>query len=583
MSEQKLTGYPSIDKPWLKYYQKEAIKASMPKCTLYEYLYKSNKNHLENVALEYMGREITFGELFENIEKAAKAFSGLNVKPGDIVTMCTVTTPETIYAIYGLNRLGVVANMVDPRTSAEGIRHYIGEVHSTVVLCLDVVFSKLEKAVAGTSVQKIVVTSPADSLPEPKKSLYKLLKAPKVPTSERTVLWNHFLRCGTDVVPTYAPYQEDSCCVIVHTGGTTGDPKGVMLSNDNINAMTCQSILTDIPMRRDESWLNIMPPFIAYGIGTGLHVPLVVGMKTILIPQFDASKFADYLNKYHPNHMVGVPSHYGNIITSKKMAKRDLSYIMAPCVGGDTMNAVLEEKTNEFLRSHGCQYSIQKGYGMTEVSAAVSICLSNECNKIGSVGVPFSHTTISVFDPVTQEELPYGEHGEICIAGPNTMLGYYDNPDATKAILKVHEDGRTWVHSGDIGYMTEDGFLFVVDRIKRMIIRHDGFKVFPSVIETVISNCKGASACSVVGVSDRAHSQGKLPIAFVTSDNSVADWEPTKRELIALCQKELPEYAQPVDFIRLDKIPQTPIGKVDYRALEALASQIEDRGTVLLS
>lgn len=186
--------------------------------------------------------------------------------------------------------------------------------------------------------------------------------------------------------------------------------------------MIRESILTGIPMKRDESWLNIMPPFIAYGIGTGLHVPLVVGMKTILIPQFDASRFADYLNKHHPNHMVGVPSHYGNIIANKKMEKRDLSYIIAPCVGGDTMDTELEEKTNAFLREHRCQYKIQKGYGMTEVSAAVSICLSNECNKVGSVGVPFPHTIISIFAPDTEEKLPYGKQGEICITGQTQCL-----------------------------------------------------------------------------------------------------------------------------------------------------------------
>lgn len=572
MEKKNLTGYPSIDKPWLKYYSEEAIKTDMPKCTIYDYLYESNKNHLGNIALEYMGKRITYGKLFENIDRAAKAFWGLGVKQGDIVTMCTVTTPETIYALYGLNRLGAIANMVDPRTSVEGIRHYIEEVHSKVILGLDVAFSKLERAVNDTSVEKIIVTTPADSLPQPKKALYKLLKAPKILKNANTVLWHHFLEYGTDVVPIYTPYCENSCCVIVHTGGTTGNPKGVMLSNDNINAMACQSILTNIPMRRDESWLNIMPPFIAYGIGTGLHVPLVVGMKTILIPQFDASKFADYLNKYRPNHMVGVPSHYGNIIANRKMKRRDLSYIIAPCVGGDTMDVELEERTNEFLREHRCQYKIQKGYGMTEVSAAVSICLSNECNKVGSVGVPFPHTIISIFDPETEEELPYGEQGEICITGPNTMLGYYDNPEATKAILKVHDDGRTWVHSGDIGYMTKDGFLFVIDRIKRMIIRHDGFKVFPSLIESVISKSKDVNECTVVGSLDNDHSQGKLPIAYVTLYKPDADWEYIKMQLTVLCKKELPEYAQPIDFVFLDKMPLTPIGKVDFRALEQMAA-----------
>lgn len=573
--EKELTGYPSIDKPWLKYYSEEAINAKLPECTIYEYLWGNNKDHLDDVALNYFDRKITFGEMFENIEKAAKSFSAIGLKQGDIIIMATVTTPETVYAFYALNRLGVIANMVDPRTSIEGIKEYITEVNAEYVLAIDVVYPKIEKAITGTAVKRVIVTSPADSLPQPKKFLFEFSNKFKknIPILNKiSMRWDEFVAKGESTIPKYVSYQKDACCVIVHTGGTTGTPKGVMLSNENINALVIQSILTGIDMKREHNWMDIMPPFIAYGVGMGLHLPLVIGMETILIPSFDAKKFDELILQHKPIHMVGVPSYWGTIINSKKMNNKNLSFIIAPTVGGDTMDVNLEINSNSFLKAHGCSYPITKGYGMTEVSAGVAGTVDAN-NEIGSVGIPFVMTTISVFDPETGKELSYNEQGEICITGPNTMLGYYNNKVATEEIIKQHKDGLMWVHSGDIGYMNEKGSIFIVDRLKKIIIRYDGFKVFPSVIEKVVSSHSAVFSCCVVGMTDKKHSQGKLPIVFAVLHGDV-NVENTKAELFELCKKELPEYAQPTNFIFIEKMPLTPIGKVDYRALEKHAESL---------
>ena len=566
-TENKLMGYPSIDKPWLKYYTEEAIDAPMPECTIYEYLWENNKDYQDSVALNYFDRKITYGEVFANIDKAIKSYSTLGLKNGDIVTVCAVTIPETIYSFYGLNRLGVISNMVDPRTSAEGIREYIKEVNSKVVITIDVAYKKIVEAIKGTTVEKIVVISPADSLPQPKKFLFKAFKAPKIPNDNLHIEWNDFVAIGKDCEPVIVKYKKNTPCVIVHTGGTTGIPKGVMLSDDNLNKSAFQAIKSGFDFQREHTWLNIMPPFIAYGVGNGLHLPLIVGMEVILIPSFNPDEFADLLNKYHPNHMVGVPSHYGSIIHNKKMQNQDLSYIIAPTVGGDAMDISLEKETNEFLAKHNCSYPACKGYGMSEVAAGVSICSSHNVNKIGSVGIPLTHTTMAIFDTITGKELSYNEEGEICMTGPNTMVGYYNNEAETNNVVKKHDDGLMWVHSGDIGYIDEDGFVFIKDRIKRVIIRHDGFKVFPSLIEKTVDTNENVVSNCAVGITDNSHSQGKLPIVFVVLKEG-CDSETVKAELFELCQKELPEYVQPVDFIFIDKMPLTPIGKVDYRALE---------------
>ena len=566
-TEKTLAGYPSIDKPWLKYYSEEAINAPLPECTIYEYLWENNKDFPNNVALNYFDRKITYGEVFDNIEEATKSFSSLGLVNGDIVTVCAVTVPETIYSFYGLNRLGVICNMIDPRTSAEGIQNYIKEVKSKVVVTIDVAYPKIVEAIKGTSVEKIVVISPADSLPQPKKFLFKAFKATKIPNDNLHIKWNGLITQGKDVQPNIIPYTKNTPCVIVHTGGTTGIPKGVMLSNDNMNAAAFQAIIAGFDFKREHNWLNIMPPFIAYGVGNGLHLPLIVGMEVILIPSFDPNNFADLLNKYHPNHMVGVPSHYGSIIHSHKMDKQDLSYVIAPVVGGDAMDISLEEDTNAFLKAHNCTYPVCKGYGMSEVAAAVCACSSHDCNKIGSVGTPWPKTIMAAFDINTGKELGYNQEGEICITGPNTMVGYYEKEIETNNIIRQHEDGLMWVHSGDIGYIDEDGFVFIKDRIKRIIIRHDGFKVFPSLIEKTVSTNKNVISNCAVGIADNSHRQGKLPIVFAVLDDST-NKESTKAELFELCKKELPEYVQPIDFVFIDKMPLTSVGKIDYRALE---------------
>lgn len=302
----------------------------------------------------------------------------------------------------------------------------------------------------------------------------------------------------------------------------------------------------------------------------GLHLPLVIGMKTILIPRFDPLKFDKLVLKYKPVHMVGVPSYWGTIIKSKKLKNEDMSYMIAPTVGGDGMNVHLEKAVNYFLKEHGCKYGITKGYGMTEASAGVAGTVDNN-NEIGSVGIPFSKTVISIFEPDSDNELTYNQVGEVCISGPNVMLGYYNNDEATRQIIKTHKDGKAWLHSGDMGYMNENGSLFIVDRIKRIIIRYDGFKVFPVLIDNVILGHKAISQSCTIGIEDTAHAQGKLPYVYtVLCDQYKGSEQDVKMQLMDLCKKELAEYMQPVGIEFLKELPLTSVGKVDYQKLEKM-------------
>lgn len=573
-----MTGFPSLDKPWLKYYTSEQINVNLPKTSVYKYLYNQNRKFLGRSALNYYGRKVSFFELFNKIEETAKALKQIGVKENEIVTISMPNTPEAVYLFYAISKIGAIANMVDPRTSSEGIKKYIEEVESKKVIVVDSYYSKVNNLTETGQVDQIIVVSPAESLPIGLKLGYKTKefieslkdKSKDNEYNEKTMIWNDFITNGANYsLNTEVEFISNRPLVIEHTGGTTGQPKGVILSNENINAVAVQSVLTGIDMQREHNWLDIMPTFIAYGVGMGLHLPLTIGMETILIPQFDPKKFDILIDKYKPIHMVGVPSYWGTIINSKKLSKKDLSYIIAPTVGGDTMDTTLEKESNKFLKEHNCSSKITKGYGMTEVTGGVAGTVDAN-NEIGSVGIPFVQTNISIFEPETETELGYGQDGEICISGPNTMLGYYNNEQATNQVLKIHSDGRIWVHTGDIGHITQNGNIYVVDRLKRMIIRYDGFKIFPSIIENVLCTHYAVETCKVVSIPDINHSQGKLPKAHVVlkpefKENS----QKIMFELKKLCSEQLPEYVQPVDYKFRDKLPLTPVGKIDYLALES--------------
>lgn len=567
--EKVLTGCPSIDKPWLKYYSAEAINRELPKCTIYEYMKEKNQNNLESIALEYFDRKITYKELFNSIEQTAKAFTALGVKRGDIVVVITITTPETVYMLYALNLIGAIPNMVDPRTSIEGIKEYVNEVNARFIVSLGLAYPKVEKAIEGTAVDKIVVVSPADSLTGIKKIIYQITNRSEK-LSDACVRWDEFIQNGKKSDASYDSYKEKNCCVIVHTGGTTGFPKGVMLSNDNLNAAVQQALDSPILMSRQDKFLNILPPFVAYGMVLGIHTAISAGWHSIIIPKFSVDEFDKLLIKYRPAGIMGIPTYFEKLMENPLLSKADLSFLKVVLVGGDRTSAEFENKVNTFFGAHGCTIHLSKGYSMTEASSTATISFEN-ANKVGTNGIPLSKTVISAFDADTFAELTYGVEGELCIKTPTMMIGYYGKQEETEGILKKHADGTVWIHTGDVGFVDEDGFINVCGRVKRLIIRYDGFKVFPTHIENVVLQHDFVENCCVVGMEDKQHMQGKLPVVFaVCNQNYEGDKECLASEIMTLCAEQLPEYAQPVDVRFMEKLPLTSIGKIDYRTLEKM-------------
>ena len=561
---------PTEAKPWLGFWGHDLPEEGATECTLYSYIYGKNKDHLKDIALRYFDKTISYEEMFRRIQQTARAFKSIGVQKGDIITVCSVMTPETVYIFYALDLLGATPNMVDPRTSAQGIRSYIEEVNSEIVCTLHVAYAKIQEAIEGLPVKHVIVTSPADSLPTIKKALYRFSNKDVNHYAANTLLWPDFAEkgsAGEDIDGN--AYDPEHIAVIVHTGGTTGSPKGVMLGDKAYNAVALQTAVRRFKKRK-QRMLNIMPPFIAYGYANGVHLPLSEGAEVILIPQFDPSQFGRLLNRYHPEHVAGVPLHYQMLVKDPKVRKSDLSYLVSTGCGGDAISVGAEEEVNEFLLKHNSPYKLCKGYGMTEVASTATVSIEDQ-NKLGSVGIPLYLTNIGVFKPGTDEELDYNTEGEICISGPNVMFGYYGQPAETAKVKRRHSDGQDWIHTGDIGWMDNEGFVYITNRIKRLIVRHDGFKVFPSAIENVISKHSAVETVCAVAGKDPDHVQGDLPVVYLKiKENRVQNQKKILEEIEAICKNDLPEYAIPIWYEVLGKMPYTPIGKIDFLSLEAM-------------
>lgn len=564
--------FASEAKPWLAAYDPKFIGREQPACSLFDYLCQKSKGHLTDTALDYYGNKLTYAGLIVQAKKTAAGFRALGLGRGEVVTVVSVMTPEIIYSFYAASMLGITLNLVDPRYSVEGIREYIQEAGSRFLLCLNVAYEKCREAAKRTPVEKVIVLSPADSLRGPVRLGYRLANRDCNRYATNTVIWRDFLAAGQAHSTAAEPFVPGQCSVIVHTGGTTGSPKGVLLGDTAFNALAQQFEAYEKVFSRRQRYLNVMPPFIAYGFACGVHMPLSLGLTVVIIPNLDPEKLGSLVRRHKPSHMCGVPAHYQVLAADPKMKRADLSFVLNYAAGGDAIPLGAEQAVNDFLAAHHAPYALGKGYGMTEACSAASVAIGT-LNKPGSVGLPMVDTIIAAFEPGTDRELPIGERGELCITGPTLMQGYYNNPNETAIILRRHRDGRLWIHTGDVGYLDAEGYVFLDSRIKRMIIRHDGFKVFPSVIENVISRHPAVQNCCVVGCADSKHPQGRLPFAFVVLNPA---WAKKKRQVVKelrqLCAEELPEYVLPAGYRFLDALPYTPIGKVDYRALEQTAA-----------
>lgn len=567
---------------WKKYYDKKDMNFDVPNISIYQYIKNKSlsNNYKDNIAIDYFGTKISYSEFYKEIDRCAKAFRSQGIRRGDVVTVLSANTPEAVISFYALNKIGAVANMVHPLSAENEIKEALIRYSTVMLVAMDITYSKIKNILDETEVYKTIIISAKDSMNTFMKIGYEVTQGYKVEKpkkSEDFIYWKDFIKLGEKYSKDKVAEEtkRDTPAVILHSGGTTGTPKGIVLSNGNFNAATIQAEKALPDLDRNDVILAIMPIFHGFGLSVSITDAFAVGAKVVLIPTFKASEFDKLLTKYNPSVLVGVPTLFEALTTNERMSKVNLSNLKYVIGGGDTLSKKRVENINKFLHEHGANTNFTQGFGMTEAVACVSFDLKF-ASRPGTVGIPWPGTYVQITKPGTDEEVPVGEDGEICISGPTVMLGYYNNEKETNEALHIHKDGNVWLHSGDIGSMDKDGFISYKQRLKRMIVS-SGYNVYPSQIEEVLERHPAVMDSSVIGVPHPY--KVEVAKAYIALKPGYRDTPKLREELDELCKKNLAKYSIPKEYEFRKSLPKTMIGKVDFRKLqqENMEKRAEER------
>ena len=556
--------------PWEKYYSDEEKNIRIPNITMYEQILLSENRYKNYKAIEYLGSKITYKKLVKNIERAAISFKKLGVKKGDIVTICLPNFPEALYCLYALNKLGAIANMTHPLSSENELRDAVNSVKSKILVMCNQFYNKLEPIINETKLEHVIFVKASDSM-NPFLGLFynisSIGKFKRIPRKEYYMSYKKFIRKSFfEPNVKYRKFGKNLAAVIIHSGGTSGTPKNVVIQNRAFIYGAKQTGDICLHLKPGDSCLAIMPNFHGFGLSVCMHTALTLGCFTTLVPQFDAKKFDILFNKTKPTVVLGVPTLFEALINNTNIPNIDLSYLKFVISGGDTLPKTLENRINEYLKNHNSSAIITQGYGLSEALAAVTLCFPG-VQKSGSIGIPLPCNHVKIINS-NREELPYGEVGEIVVHSKALMMGYLNNESETNETLQIHDDGHIWLHTGDLGYMDEDGFLFYKGRSKRMIIT-SGYNVYPSHVEDIIENHPDVLQCTVVGI-PHPYKQ-EVCKAFIVLKDGKHNFL-VKASVKDYCKKNLAKYMIPQEYVFRKQLPKTKLGKVDFKTLQ------EDKG-----
>ena len=555
--------------PWRKYYNKKDMNITVHNENIYQFVKKKmeNNNYQNKCAINYYGNKLSYQELFNSFDLCSNKFKMLGIKKFDIVTVISANIPEAVISFYALNKIGAVCNLLHPLLSENEIKDALNLYNTKYLIAMDIGLTKINKIINDTSVNKIIVVSPSSSMKNLKKIIYKIISYKNCYhgfLDDRYISWKDFLKLNLKYKNEINIVKRDDPALILQSGGSTGNPKGIVLSNGNITAATISALRVCNDLNQNDSILGIMPIFHGFGLEVSINDAFSVGAEVILIPTFKSRKFHELLRKYKPSVLVGVPTLFEALTNNKNMDYIDLSNLKYVISGGDSLSQERVENINKFLHEHGSRTNMIQGYGLTEAVAAVSTDLKVG-GRPGTIGIPWPGIYIKIFEPNSEEALPYNEDGEICICGPVVMLGYYNNEAETNQTLKFHRDGNIWLHTGDIGSMDEDGFITYKQRLKRMIVS-SGYNVYPSQIEEVISKHEAVLAVSVVGIPHPYKIE--VPKAYIVLKRGYHENEKLTQSIKDLCNKNLAKYAIPKEFEFTRSLPKTIIGKIDFNKLQ---------------
>ncbi len=558
----------TVKTPWAAHLGGVPLHLEYFEGSMYEAVAKIAENYPDNVAFDFMGKSTTYKKMVQQIRQCAKSLKTIGVREGDRVTIAMPNCPQAIYMFYAVNLVGGIANMIHPLSAQKEIEFYLNESGSVTAITLDQFYNKFESIRQNTKVVNIIIASVKDELSQSIKAGYMLTegrKIQKIPSDAPIIRWKDFMKLGNACFYNFeVKRQPDDPAVILYSGGTTGTTKGIVLTNKNFNALGQQVIAANPMFRIGDKMLAAMPLFHGFGLGVCIHTMLSQGGRCILIPRFTPKSYAKQITKYKCNFIAGVPTLYEALLRLPSMENADLSNLKGVFSGGDSLSVELKKKLDKFLYDHKAVIQVREGYGTTETVTAC--CLTPpHMFKEGSIGLPFPDTYIKIVEPDTENELPFGEEGEILLAGPTVMKEYMNHPDETAATLRTHADGLTWVHTGDLGIMDNEGFIYFRGRAKRMIIT-SGYNVYPGQLENILDAHEFVQMSCIIGVPD-SYKMQKVK-AFVKLAAGVPASRETMEELMRYCRKNIAKYAMPYDIEFRDDLPKTLVGKVAYRVLE---------------
>ena len=569
----------SIKAPWRKFYDGEREHLEYPDFSAYKLIEYTASRHLNNISYNYYGNKKTYHEFLKQIDEVARSLKAIGVKHKDVVSICMPNTPEGIISFYACNKIGAIASMIHPLSAENEIKHYLNISKTEWLITIDFTIEKVDRIINQTKVKKVITVGVGESMPPLIKSLYAATNVTKTIKSlnplnylnedfneanSKRISWRVFLHLGKDYKKEIDDeFKGKDIAAILYSGGTTGTPKGVKLTNLNLNASAMQNFEHVACLKAKDTVLAIMPIFHGFGLSVCIHCVQYFGGTSILLPQFNAKTFDKVIKKYEPNVLIGVPTLFEAITQNKNFNHMKLDYLTCVISGGDSLSVELKKKFDEWLKKHHSPTTIREGYGLTECCAASCFTPLNYYRP-GSIGIPYPDTYYKIVQDGTEKEVPYGTEGEIVISGPTVMAGYIHNRKETKQTLRKHRDGRIWLHTGDEGMMDEDGFVYFKGRLKRMIIT-SGYCVYPNNIENVIDSHPDVRMSCVIGIPHPY--KVSVAKAFIVLKDGVIKSDELLNSIKELVEKNLARFSWPYDYEFRDELPKTLVGKVAYNVL----------------